>query len=419
MRTSDYLDDLECRDPELRERELMSRLPGLIERATSAPGWARKLGRIDPAHITSRAALAQLPVTRKSDLMDLQRTMMPFGGLNATPVQNLRRLFVSPGPIHEPEGDGRDWWRSARALYAAGIRSGHLIQNCFSYHLTPAAFLIEAGAARIGCPVIPAGTGQTELQVQVMSTLKADAYTGTPSFLKLIIEKAQEIGADIATLKHALVGAEAFPSSLRTWFREHGVPNVQQFYGTADLGVIAFETQTEGEVNPGLVLNEDVILEILDPRTGEPVPRGETGEMVVTVFNLDYPLIRFATGDLSAEIDAISPCGRTNMRIKGWLGRTDQATKVRGLFVQTPQVNEILRRHPRILKGRLVITRSAEMDVMTLYCEVADVEAAKDARDAIAATVRDVTKLRGEIVFVAPEQLPADGRLIEDARRYD
>lgn len=213
MRTSDYLDDLECRDPELRERELMSRLPGLIERATSAPGWARKLGRIDPAHITSRAALAQLPVTRKSDLMDLQRTMMPFGGLNATPVQNLRRLFVSPGPIHEPEGDGRDWWRSARALYAAGIRSGHLIQNCFSYHLTPAAFLIEAGAARIGCPVIPAGTGQTELQVQVMSTLKADAYTGTPSFLKLIIEKAQEIGADIATLKHALVGAEAFPSS--------------------------------------------------------------------------------------------------------------------------------------------------------------------------------------------------------------
>lgn len=197
------------------------------------------------------------------------------------------------------------------------------------------------------------------------------------------------------------------------------MPNVQQFYGTADLGVIAFETQTEGEVNPGLVLNEDVILEILDPRTGEPVPRGETGEMVVTVFNLDYPLIRFATGDLSAEIDAISPCGRTNMRIKGWLGRTDQATKVRGLFVQTPQVNEILRRHPRILKGRLVITRSAEMDVMTLYCEVADVEAAKDARDAIAATVRDVTKLRGEIVFVAPEQLPADGRLIEDARRYD
>ncbi len=417
---ADTLDSLETRPPEQRERELLAQLPQLIARAQSAPGWARILQGVDATAIDNRAALAALPVTRKSDLHKLQALQPPFGGLNATPVGQLSRVFMSPGPIFDPEGRGQDWWRFARPMYAAGVRPGGLLQNCFAYHFTPAAFMVEGGAARIGCAVIPAGAGQTELQVQAMAELRPDTYIGTPSFLKIIIEKAQEMGADISSVKQAMMGAEALPASLRTWFAEHGVPRVLQTYASADIGSIAYETFTDGVLNPGMVLDENVLLEIVRPGSGDPVAPGEIGEVVVTLFNPDYPLIRFATGDLSAMlVDAPpSPCGRTNTRIKGWMGRADQTTKVRAMFVHPSQVNEITRRHPAILKARLVVSGQMAQDVMTLHCEVADPATANGQGAAIVESIRELTKLRGEVQFVAPGSLPSDGKVIEDARDY-
>jgi phenylacetate-CoA ligase len=415
---SDTLDSLETREPDQRERELMARLPGLIARAQAAPGWRRILAGVDAASIASRAALATLPVTRKSDLKVLQQQLQPFGGLNATPVAQLGRVFMSPGPIFDPEGRGADWWRFARPMYATGVRAGGLLQNCFAYHFTPAAFMVEGGAARIGSAVIPAGSGQTEMQVQAMATLRPDTYIGTPSFLKLIIEKAREMGADISSVTQAMTGAEALPDSLRRWFAQNGVPHVLQTYASADIGSIAYETRSGDVVHPGMVLDEDVLLEIVRPGSGEPLPPGEVGEVLVTVFNADYPLIRFATGDLSAILTGAppSPCGRTNTRIRGWMGRADQTTKVRAMFVHPSQVHEIVRRHPEIVKARLVVSGKMANDVMTLHCEVDDPQAAQAA--GIVESIRDLTKLRGEVAFAVRGSLPNDGKVIDDVRDY-
>jgi phenylacetate-CoA ligase len=414
---ADFLDALETRDPDIRERDLIAGLPRLVALAQDTPGWQRILPRADAADITSRAALAQLPVTRKSDLKDLQQAELPFGGLTATPPRRLARLFMSPGPIFDPQGHAQDWWRFARPLFAVGLRSGHIVQNCFSYHFTPAAFMVEGGAARLGCPVIPAGSSQTEMQVQAMVDLQPDAYVGTPSFLKIIIEKARDMGADIGSVQRAVVGAEALPPSLRTWLQHNGVPHVLQMYGSADIGNIAYESETDGQVNPGMILDEDLLLEIVRPGTGDPVAAGEVGEVVITSFNPDYPLIRFGTGDLSALLAGSSPCGRTNMRIKGWMGRADQTTKVRAMFVHPSQVAAIAQRHPHIVKARLVVSGEMANDVMTLHCEVDNPSASAVA--AIIDTIRDVTKLRGEVRLVGRGSLPNDGKVIEDARKYE
>jgi phenylacetate-CoA ligase len=415
----DFLDELEIRDPHERERAQLAALPRLLADAQNAPGWARILHAVRAADIDSRIALAQLPVTRKSDLQQLQQSQAPFGGLAVTPVRRLRRVYMSPGPIFDPEGHGADWWRFARPLHAAGVRAGHLLQNCFSHHFTPAAAMVEGGAAKLGCTVIPAGIGQTEMQVQAMTMLKPDAYAGTPSFLKIIIEKARELGCDISSVQRAIVGAEALPPSLRAWLNGNGVPQVLQMYGSADIGNVAYETMTEGEVNPGMILDEELLLEIVRPGSGEPVPEGEIGEVVVTSFNSDYPLIRFATGDLSALLPGISPCGRTNTRIKGWLGRADQTTKVRGMFVHASQVAQVLKRHPAIVAARLVVNGEMANDEMTLLCEVDQPDAMTDVMATIADTIRDVTKLRGAVRFVARGSLPKDGKVIEDRRKYE
>jgi phenylacetate-CoA ligase len=411
-------DALESREPTAREKDLLTALPALIARAKQASGWEAILKDVNPQDITSRAALAQLPVTRKSALKDLQKAALPFGGLNVTPTDKLSRIFMSPGPIFDPEGHGDDWWRYARPLHALGVRGGDLIQNCFAYHFTPAGLMVEGGAKKLGCPVIPAGIGQTEMQVQAMSLLRPKAYVGTPSFLKIILEKALEMGEDISSVRYALVGAEALPPSLRAWLNEHGVPHVLQTYGSADIGNIAYETLSGEQVNPGMVLDETLLLEIVRPGTGEPVADGEVGEVVITSFNPDYPLIRFATGDLSAVLPGISPCGRTNTRIKGWMGRADQTTKVRAMFVHPSQVADIARRHPVILKARLVITGEMGNDQMTLHCEVADIAAAEAQTDAIVTSIRDMTKLRGEVKLVTQGSLPNDGKVIDDARSY-
>jgi phenylacetate-CoA ligase len=415
---ADFLDALETCDPSARERALMAALPRLIERAQATPGWGRILDRVTAGDIASRKALAHLPVTRKAALKELQARDLPFGGLTSTPTERLARIFMSPGPIFDPEGRGADWWRFARPLYALGLRRGDLIQNCFSYHFTPAAFMVEGGAVELGCTVIPAGIGQTEMQVQAMASLKPDAYVGTPSFLKIIIEKAREMHADIGSVRRALVGAEALPPSLRGWLQDNGVPQVLQTYGSADIGNIAYESATEGKVNPGMIVDEELIVEIVQPGTGDPVPEGEVGEVVVTSFNPDYPLVRFATGDLSAVLSGISPCGRTNMRIQGWMGRADQTTKVRAMFVHPSQVAEIVRRHPEIRKARLVISGAIGNDVMTLHCEVDDPRSLATA-PAIVGTIRDVTKLRGEVKLQARGSLPNDGKVIEDARSHE
>jgi len=409
---ADTLDSLETRPPAQRERDLMERLPLLVAQAQSAPGWQRILSGVDASAVNSRAALARLPVTRKSDLKALQSEQRPFGGLNSTPAHRLGRIFMSPGPIFDPEGRCADWWRFARPMYAAGVRSGSLVQNCFSYHFTPAAFMVEGGAARIGCTVIPAGAGQTEMQVQAINDLKPAAYVGTPSFLKIILEKADELKADATSLTKALVSGEALPPSLRQALNARGI-TVRQCYATADLGMIAYES----EAQQGLTLDEDVLMEIVRPGTGDPVADGEVGEVLITTFNLDYPLLRFATGDLSAVLPGISPCGRTNVRIKGWLGRADQTTKVKGMFVHPHQVAAVVKRHPEIGKARLVVDNALGQDRMVLHCESGRGDDVLG--DAVVASIRDVTKLRGEVRFVSPGDLPNDGKVIEDIRTYE
>jgi phenylacetate-CoA ligase len=411
---SDHFDRLETRDPELREREQLAALRRQVAYAKSrAPAFAKLLADVDPATLTSREALAQLPVTRKSELGELQKATRPFGGLSAARWGEAARVFASPGPIYEPEGRRPDYWRLARALFAAGFRAGDLVHNCFSYHLTPAGSMLETGAQAIGCTVFPGGTGQTELQVQAMADLAPDGYVGTPSFLKIILEKADEQGITLPSLKKALVSGEAFPASLRDALAARGIAGYQ-VYASADLGVIAYESKAR----QGLIVDEGVLVEIVRPGTGDPVAPSDVGEVVVTtLFNTDYPLIRFGTGDLSALLPGISPCGRTNMRVKGWLGRADQTTKVKGMFVHPGQVAAIVKRHREIGKARLVVDNPDGNDRMTLHVEVA--ENASSHADAIVATIRDVTKLRGEVAFRAPGELPNDGKVIDDVRKYD
>jgi phenylacetate-CoA ligase len=413
----DFFDALEARRPGEREAALMAALPGHLAQAKrDAPGWARILQEVDAASVTSRAALAKLPVTRKSDLAELQRALPPLGGLNATPVAKLAKLFVSPGPVYDPEGQGKDWWRTGRSLHAAGFRPGDLVLNCFSYHFTPAASMVEHGALAVGCTVVPGGTGQTEMQAAAIRDLGVTAFGGTPSFLKLIVEKADELKIDVSSLQKAIVGAEYLPPMLRQAMAARGI-RVLQLYATADIGLLAYESaMPDGKVCEGMILDEALILEIVRPGTGDPVGAGEVGEVVVTSLNPDYPLIRFATGDLSAVLPGASPCGRTNMRIKGWMGRADQTTKVRAMFVTPKQVGEVLRRHTEVLKARLVVEGETGSDRMTLKCEVKDRPAG--LVEAIVASIRDVTKLRGEVELLSPRALPNDGKVIDDTRKY-
>jgi phenylacetate-CoA ligase len=415
---AEFYDALETRDPEARERDLLAQLPRQVEHARkNAPGFARILKGIDPREIASRAALAKLPVTRKSDLKGLQAEIRPLGGLNATPVEKLAKIFASPGPIYEPEGYGKDWWRTARALYAAGFRPGDLVANTFAYHFTPAGSMLETGALACGCAVVPTGVGQTEMQVAAIADLRISAYIGTPSFLKLIVEKADELERDISSLTKAMVGGEYVPPALRAAMAERRL-SVMQCYATADLGLLAYESRgPDGKVCEGMIIDEGILVEIVRPGTGDPVADGEVGEVVVTSFNPDYPLIRFATGDLSAVLAGASPCGRTNVRIKGWLGRADQTTKVKGMFVHPAQVAEVVKRHAEVKRARLIVDTADGQDRMTLHCEVAGAPAGLVER--IVATLRDVTKLRGEAALRAPGELPNDGKVIEDTRKYD
>ncbi|MEW6466138.1 MAG: AMP-binding protein [Pseudomonadota bacterium] len=416
---SEFYDALECRDPAAREAALLNALPAQVAHAQQRAGaFARALRGVDAAAITSREALSRLPVVRKHELLEAQAAAREaggdvFGGFAAIGFgPAMPRVFASPGPIYEPEGRAADYWRMARAIFAAGFRRGELIHNCFSYHFVPAGSMMETGAHALGCTVFPGGTGQTEQQVQAMAQLQPAGYIGTPSFLRIILEKAAELGVALPSVKKAMFGGEAFPPSLRDWFAERGVTGYQ-CYATADLGLIAYETAAR----EGLVVDEGVIVEIVRPGTGDPVPAGEVGEVVVTTLNPDYPLIRFGTGDLSAVLSGTCPTGRTNLRIKGWMGRADQTTKVRGMFVHPSQVAEIARRFPEILRARLVVRGEMANDTMTLQVE-SSCSGPDSLAPRVAEAIRDVTKLRGEVEVLAPGSLPNDGKVIEDARSY-
>ena len=406
---ADHYDNLETRDPALREREQFAALPGIVTRALTAPGWAKHLAGVDPKTVTSRAALATLPVFRKSDLVALQKEHPPFGGLNVTPAGKAKRLLMSPGPIYEPEGHGADHWGAARACFAAGFRAGDIVHNSFAYHLTPGAFMLESGVHALGCAVIPGGVGNTEQQLEAIAHYRPTGYVGTPDFLKILLDTAQKSGKDAASFTRGLVSGAALPGSLRDELRARGVA-VVQCYATAELGIVAYES----DAMQGMIVNENLILEIVRPGTGDPLAPGEVGEIVVTTFNPDYPMIRLATGDLSAIHDGVSGCGRTNLRIKGWMGRADQTAKVKGMFVHPKQVAEIGRRHPELSRLRLVVGRAAEQDTMTLLAEAASSDAA--LAEAVAATLQSVTKIKGVVNLVSPGSLPNDGKVIADER---
>ena len=413
---SDFLDELETRDPEERERRQFAALAEQVAHAMrAAPAFAELLAGVDPAAVTDRAALARLPVIRKSELMERQKggpgAHRPFGGLTAVETGRLARIFASPGPIYDPDGRRGDWWRMARALWAAGFRRGDVVHNCFSYHFTPAGMMLETGAQEIGCAVVPAGVGNTEQQVRAIVDIRPAGYVGTPSFLRIILEKGREMGADLSSMRRALVSGEALPPALRAEIGAAGIA-VRQCYATADLGLVAYESVPDA----GLVLDEWVIVEILRPGTGDPVGPGEVGEVVVTTLNPDYPLIRFATGDLSMLLPGASPCGRTAPRLKGWMGRADQTTKVRGLFVHPSQVAEVARRHAAIGRCRLVVAGEGGNDRMELRAEVAPGARGEGLAEAIAQSIQAVTRLRGDVAFVDPGALPNDGKVIEDAR---
>ena len=408
---TEYYDALETRSPEEREAELMAALSRQVALARQTPGYADALRDIDPAAVADRAALAALPVTRKSALIERQGADAPFGGLTATPAGAMARLFLSPGPIAEPQGRREDFWRLARALFAAGFRKGDLVHNCFSYHFTPAGMMFDSAAQALGCAVFPGGIGQTEQQVAAMAHFRPSAYAGTPDFLKIIVEKADETGADIASVKKAMVGGGALLPPLRDFYAGRGI-NVLQCYGTADLGNIAYES----EAREGLILDEGVIVEIVRPGTGEPVAEGEVGEVVVTPINPDYPLIRFATGDLSAILPGQSPCGRTAPRIRGWMGRADQRTKVRGMFVDPVQVERVRKAHAALGRVRLVVGETDGHDTAVLRCEAGSRD--KSLSDAVAATFQAECKVRATVEIVAPDTLPNDGKVIDDVRKY-
>ncbi|MCK1483017.1 MULTISPECIES: AMP-binding protein [unclassified Bradyrhizobium] len=404
-----HYDALETREQAAREADLFSRLPGVLRSAMTAPAYADRLKGVDPAAVTSRAALAGLPVLRKSELPALHKASTPFGGFVAAAPGSFARLFTSPGPIFEPEGRQADPWRGARALFAAGFRPDDIVLNTFSYHLTPGGFIFDASARALGCAVIPAGPGNTEQQFELIEAYRPVGYSGTPDFLKILLDAAASSGRDVSSIKRALVSGAAFPPSLQAEIKARGT-DVYQAFGTADLGIIAFETSARD----GMVVNEDLIMEIVKPGTGDPVAPGDVGEIVVTSLDPHHPWIRLALGDLTAALPGTSPCGRTNMRIKGWMGRADQTTKVKGMFVRPEQVAEIGKRHSALGRLRLVVTRQGEADAMTLKAETA---AANDAlRDEIAGTLRAVTKLGGEVELVRPGALPNDGKVIADER---
>jgi phenylacetate-CoA ligase len=413
-----YFDLLETRGSAEREAAHVAALPKQIAHAKqSSAAFAALLADVNPAEITSRETLAKLPVIRKSELQERQQAARAaggnvFGGFSAIAHgAAMPRVFASPGPIYEPEGTSKDYWRMARAIYAAGFRPGELIHNSFSYHFVPAGSMMETGAHAMGCTVFPGGTGQTEQQVQAMRELQPAGYIGTPSFLKIIVEKAEELGLSLPSVKKAMFGGEAYPPSLRDWFTAHGIAGYQ-CYATADLGLIAYET----EAREGLVLDEGVIVEIVRPGTGDPVAEGEVGELVVTTLNPDYPLIRFGTGDLSAVLPGNCPTGRTNTRIRGWMGRADQTTKIRGMFVHPKQVDEVVKRFPELQRARLVVSGEMANDVMTLKVESASTDVALSAR--VSEAIRDITKLRGAVELHALGSLPNDGKVIDDIRSY-
>jgi phenylacetate-CoA ligase len=411
-----YFDALETRDDGEREATLMAALPKAVAHAQKNAGaFAELLKDVDASRVTSRKELSKLPVIRKHELLARQQASGasdPFGGFS-TLVRGpqMRRMYASPGPIYEPEGAAPDYWRCGRGMFAAGFRAGDLVHNAFSYHMTPGAFIMESGAFAVGCTVFPGGVGQTEQQLQAIAQLRPDGYTGTPSFLRILVEKAKEAGVDISSMRKAMTGGEALPPTLAAWFAQHGIDAFQS-YATADLGLIAYETAAR----EGLVVEESVIVEIVRPGTGDPVEAGEVGEVVVTTLNPAYPLVRFGTGDLSAMLAGACPAGRTNMRIKGWMGRADQTTKIRGMFVHPGQVAEIARRFPEVVKARLVVSGEMANDEMMLKVETRSAPAQLASR--IGEAIREVTKLRGDVVLVEPGTLPNDGKVIEDARSY-
>lgn len=410
---TDFFDELETRTSSEREQALIKAVANQVAHAkANAPAYAKFLENIDPTSITSSKDIAALPITRKSELIELQKLNKPFGGLAAVNGSDLTHIFASPGPIYEPGTKKEDFARFARSLYAAGFRSGEVAQNCFSYHFTPAGIMFDSGAHALGCAVIPAGTGQTELQVQTITDLKPDSYIGTPSFLKIILEKAEQLGSDVSSITKALVTGEALPPSVRNSFSEKGI-SVYQCYSSADLGLIAYESSAK----EGFIIDEGIYLEIVRPGTGDPVADGDVGEVVVTSLNSEYPLIRFATGDLSAIMEGQSPCGRTNKRIKGWMGRADQTAKVRGMFIHPEQVDKVIKRHSEITKARLVVEWKDEKDQLTFKCETD--QASDELNSKICDSIRQVCKIRGEVEFVNIGSLTNDGTVIEDARKYD
>lgn len=404
-----YYDERETRDPSMRESELFSRLPTILRKAMATPGYAERLKGVDPAAITSRAALATLPVLRKSDLPALHKAALPFGGFVSKPPGAFARLYSSPGPIFEPEPAHADPWRGARALFAAGFRPGDVVLNTFSYHLTPGGFIFDTAARALGCAVIPAGPGNTEAQFELIEAYRPIGYCGTPDFLKILLDGAASASRDVSSIRRASVSGAAFPKSLQEEIASRGIEAYQAF-GTADLGLIAYETSARD----GMVVNEDIILEIVRPGTGEPVVRGDAGEIVVTTLNPDHAWVRLAIGDLTAVLLGDSSCGRTNMRIKGWMGRADQTTKVKGMFVRPEQIADIGKRHPALGRLRLVVRRDNEQDVMTLRCECTSPDEA--LREAITSSLRAVTKLGGNVELVVPGTLPNDGKVIADER---
>jgi len=406
---TDHYDARETRDPREREAELFARLPEVLRRAMAAPAYAERLGGIDPASVKNPAALALLPVLRKSELPALHKAAPPFGGFVAGSPGSFSRLFTSPGPIFEAETTHPDAWRGARGLFAAGFRQGDVVLNTFSYHLTPGGFILDAAARTLGCAVIPAGPGNTEAQFDLIEAYRPIAYCGTPDFLKILLDAAAAAGRDISSIKRAQVGGAAFPPSLQAEIKSRGIDAYQTF-GTADLGMVAYETSAR----EGMVVNEDLILEIVRPGTGDPVQAGDVGEIVVTSLDPDHPWIRLALGDLTASLPGTSPCGRTNMRIKGWMGRADQTTKVKGMFVRPEQIAEIGKRHPALGRLRLVVSRSGETDVMTLRAECVSPD--PTLRDEVAASLRMLTKLGGNVELLGPGSLPNDGKIIADER---
>ena len=410
---SEYYDNLETRSSDERATAQLAALQAQVARVRqNTLAYAETLKDFDAAAITDFAAFAALPLTRKSELIALQRERRPFGGYIAADTAPPSHVFASPGPIYEPGFASPDFWRFARALYASGFRRGELVHNCFSYHFTPAGQMFDSAARALGCSIIPAGVGQTELQVQTIADLSPSAYVGTPSFLKIILEQADELGIDVSSINKAMVSGEALPAPLREAFGARGL-RVQQCYGTAELGLIGYESAAR----EGLIIDEGVYLEIVRPGTGDPVAAGEVGEVVVTNLGAEYPLIRFATGDLSAVLPGSSPCGRSNLRIRGWMGRADQTAKVRGMFIHPEQVDRVARRHAEILRARLVVDWIEQADRLTLQCECTSADASLSA--SIAESVRAICKLRAEVEIVEPGSLPNDGKVIDDIRQYD